>query len=439
MKVLLLAPQPFYSERGTPISEENLVRVMSSRGWDIDLLTYAEGEDVELPGLTIHRIPAIPGIRHVPPGFSGRKVVSDAVLAVEAVRQARKGGYDLVHGLEEAVFIAVAIHKLFGIPYVYDMDSILSEQLIDRFPVLRHVGSGLRYCEEVAVSGSLGVVAVCESLAGFARAFSPVPLVARLEDRTQLGPARTAAESLRSITGPDRTIALYVGNLERYQGIDLLLEGFVLAALCSPDLALVVIGGSEEDIEKYRNRVDDLSPGCPVHFLGPRPVEHLRDYLEQADILVSPRICGTNTPMKIYSFLDAGVPVAATRLDTHLQVLDDEIACLFEPTRAALASALVDLAADPDRRRSLARRAALRVSRLYSLSAYEAKANQFLEAVEVRLAPTARAGVGAGPPVDQRYFRRREDSHLRDTTLPSGEVPRPARPEERSPAPSSPG
>ena len=40
MKILLLAPHPYYQERGTPIAVDLLVRVLSERGDQIDLLTY---------------------------------------------------------------------------------------------------------------------------------------------------------------------------------------------------------------------------------------------------------------------------------------------------------------------------------------------------------------------------------------------------------------
>ncbi len=385
MRVLLLAPQPFYSERGTPISVENLIRVMSARGWQVDVLTYAQGSDLDLPGLTINRIPRIPGIPHVKPGFSMRKVICDAVMSVEAARLIRKNMYDLVHGLEEAVFIAAALRKLYGTPYVYDMDSLLSEQLIDQFPKLGPVRDWLRYMEEVAVSDSLGVVAVCESLAQAAENMSERPIVARLEDRTQLGPLIEGADSLRDMTGANQTIALYVGNLESYQGIDLLLDGFAKAVARVSDLSLVIIGGSDQDLWKYRQRAFVLGIGSDVFFLGPRPIEHLRGYLEQADVLISPRISGRNTPMKIYSFLDAGVALLATRSPTHVQVLDDEIACLFDPDPVSLANALVGLHESPASRERLGQAATARVAELYSERAYEEKAHRFLEQIEERV------------------------------------------------------
>jgi len=385
MRVLILAPQTFFCERGTPISEENLIRIMSARGWTVDVLAYSEGSDLDLPGVTIHRIPQIPGVRDVPTGFSIRKLISDVAMSAEAVRLVRRNTYDFVHGVEEAVFIAAMLRKLYGIPYVYDMDSVLSEQLTGRFPFLTHFLGGLRYVEEVAVSDSLAVVAVCEALAESAEALSNRPLVARLEDRTQLGPLVEGAESLRALVGENDTIALYVGNLTRYQGIDLLLAGFAAAVGRAPDLALFVIGGSDENLAKYRSMVSALGLNGRAHFLGPRPVEQLRGYLEQADILVSPRIQGTNTPMKIYSFLDAGVPVLATRLRTHTQVLDDEIAFLFEPDPDSLADGLIRLRDDKEYRDRLAQAATARVSELYSRDAYAGRANGFLEQLEQRI------------------------------------------------------
>ena len=385
MRVLILAPQTFFCERGTPISEENLIQIMSARGWQVDVLAYAEGSDLDLPGVTIYRIPRIPGVHHVPPGFSVRKLISDVAMAVEAVRLIGRRNYDIVHGVEEAVFIAAMIRKLYGIPYVYDMDSLLSDQLTERFPFLMPFLDGFRYLEEVVVSDSLAVVAVCEALAASAEELSDRPLVARLEDRTQLGPFVDGVESLRDLAGTDDTVFLYVGNLERYQGIDLLLAGFAEAAKRTSGFVLFVIGGSDRHLTKYREMVVALGLERSVHFLGSRPLEHLRAYLEQADVLVSPRIKGTNTPMKIYSFLDAGVPVMATRLSTHTQVLDDEIACLFEPNPVSLADAVISLRDDKGRRDSLARAATKRVAQLYSREAYAKRANSFLEQLEQRI------------------------------------------------------
>ncbi|HEY3013063.1 MAG TPA: hypothetical protein VGJ36_09970 [Gemmatimonadales bacterium] len=69
-----------------------------------------------------------------------------------------------------------------------------------------------------------------------------------------------------------------------------------------------------------------------MHFLGPRPISSLDDLFHRADVPVSPRLKGLNTPMKIYSYLDS----LATRLRTHTQVLDDHTAYLVAPEPEAL-------------------------------------------------------------------------------------------------------
>ena len=52
---------------------------------------------------------------------------------------------------------------------------------------------------------------------------------------------------------------------------------------------------------------------------------------QACDILVSPRIRGTNTPLKIYSYLRSGKPIVATDLLTHTQVLSPDVARLVAP------------------------------------------------------------------------------------------------------------
>jgi glycosyltransferase involved in cell wall biosynthesis len=63
-------------------------------------------------------------------------------------------------------------------------------------------------------------------------------------------------------------------------------------------------------------------------FAGERPAAEIPSYLLAADLLVSPRSRGTNTPLKIYQYLRSGKPIVATRLLTHTQVLSDETAIL---------------------------------------------------------------------------------------------------------------
>ncbi len=392
MKILLLAPHPFFQARGTPLAVRMVLEFLSARGHHVDVLTLHEGEDVSIPNCRIYRIPPIPGVRGIRPGFSLKKVLCDAVMLVSCMRMVRRERYDLIHAVEESAFIAAATGAVSGVPYIYDMDSSLAEQMVEAYPRLHPMLPMLRYCESVAVRRSLGVLTVCAALEDVALGHDPEKPVGRVEDSTLLPPSTGRRSSNgyaplpEEATGP---LAMYVGNLERYQGIDLMLAGFRHTLRRIPDASLVIVGGRDEDIERYQGVADRLGIGPRVHFLGPRPVRVLPSLLRQADVLVSPRVKGLNTPMKIYSYLDSGTAVLATRLRTHTQVLDDRSAYLVDPDPEAFGAGLARLLEDPALRERLATHAKQYVQEEFTPEAARRKLAVFYSAMEAK-APGAR-------------------------------------------------
>ncbi|HTG49581.1 MAG TPA: glycosyltransferase family 4 protein [Gemmatimonadales bacterium] len=385
MKILLLAPHPFYQARGTPIAVRTVLEFLSERGDTVDVLTYAEGSEVSIPNCTVHRIPRVPGLQGIRPGFSVKKVLSDILMVGSCLRLVRRTRYDLIHAVEESAFIAAAMRALTGVPYVYDMDSSLAEQLVDAYPPLRFAFSALRRMEAVAIRRSSGVLAVCAALEDVALAHAPGQLVGRVEDTTLLTGPKPAGGNGRGLPPSDGPMAMYVGNLESYQGIDLLLEGFRHTLSRVPQAKLVIVGGRDAEIAHYRDRAERLGIDGSVVFAGPQPIDMLPDLLRQADVLVSPRLKGLNTPMKIYSYLDSGSAVLATRLRTHTQVLDDGMAYLVEPEPHALGHGLAELMADPELRAKLASSAKAYVQREHTPQAARRKLEAFYTTMESRV------------------------------------------------------
>ena len=101
-----------------------------------------------------------------------------------------------------------------------------------------------------------------------------------------------------------------------------------------------MVGGTETAVAEMRKMAKQLDIADKVHFTGQVPPESVPFYLSLADALVSPRISGTNTPLKIYSFLKSGKPLVATNLWTHTQVLNPEIAILVKPDPESLAAGI---------------------------------------------------------------------------------------------------
>jgi glycosyltransferase involved in cell wall biosynthesis len=387
VKILLIAPHPFFQARGTPIAVRRVLEFLSARGHQVDLLTFHEGADVEIPSCRIFRIVRVPGIRNVRPGFSLKKVVCDTFMFAKCLGMVRRTRYDLIHAVEEGAFIAAVMQAVTGVPYVYDMDSSLAEQLVETYPELQFIFPILRRLEAIAVRRSLGVLTVCAALEDVALAHAPEKLVGRVEDASLLTGAAPFAHNgdARLPHGGDAgPVVMYVGNLERYQGIGLLLEGFRHTLDRVPTARLVIVGGRDDDVHRYRKHAASLGILAAVDFTGPRPLSVLGDLFRQADVLVSPRLKGLNTPMKIYSYLDSGIAVLATRVRTHTQVLNDENAYLVEPEALALGGGLADLLSDAGLRERLARQAKAYVQREFTPEAAMRKLDTFYRQMESR-------------------------------------------------------
>jgi len=391
MKILILAPQPFYQERGTLIAIDHLVRALCERGDEVDLLTFHLGADRWQRNFRIHRIRPWPRPRSVPPGLSLAKVWCDVFLAAKALRMVRATDYDLIHAVEEGGFIAMVVGGLMKVPYVLDMDSSMAGQIVDQHRWARPIRGLLRRLETMPMRRAVAAVAMCDDLATNARCYCR-GRVHVLRDVSLIGgrEVHQGGEDVRRQLGLEGPIVEYIGNLEPYQGISLLLRAFRRVAACHSTVALVVIGGKPEDIADYRRMADDLGLAQRVHFLGPRPLSQLAHFLAQADLLVSPRTQGTNTPMKIYSYLDSGTAIVATDLPTHTQVLSRDEAALAAPDPDSLARAILYLVEHPEERRRLATNARELVRSRHSWESFRASVEEIFDSLESRLTGTPR-------------------------------------------------
>ena len=98
--------------------------------------------------------------------------------------------------------------------------------------------------------------------------------------------------------------------------------------------------------------------------------------------MITPRIVstqGVNTPMKVYSYMDSGVAILATRLPTHTQVLGVDTAALAAPEAAAFAAQLVRLLRDAELRKRLAAAAMSRVRREHSYESFRETVNRIYD------------------------------------------------------------
>ena len=161
---------------------------------------------------------------------------------------------------------------------------------------------------------------------------------------------------------------LYTGTFEEYQGLGLLVEVAALLSVSHPEVRVRVVGGEPMQVARLRESTREIAP--TMVFTGQRPPGEIQRFIEAADILVSPRTRGTNTPLKIYSYLRSGRPIVATNLRTHTQVLDERTARLSPPEAQPFADAVARLIEQPGERHRLAEAARDLAASRYGHAAY---------------------------------------------------------------------
>ncbi len=398
MKILMIAPEPFFEPRGTPFSEYHRIRALTELGHTVDLVTYPFGGDVSLPGLRLFRSLRPPLVKEIGIGPSWAKVPLDFFVACTALRRAFSERYDAVHSHEEGSWFGVLIAAMLGVPHLYDMHSSLPQQLTNfSFSQSRVLERAFAWLERFVVRRSKVVVVICPHLAEVVREIEPGVPAILIENAPGSGDAPVAGsgERIREELGlkPAAPVVLYTGTFEAYQGLDLLFAAARQVIDVRADARFVLAGGRPDQIAIARDQAIRAGVADVVIFAGQRPADEIPQFLDAADVLVSPRSTGTNTPLKIYQYLRSGRPIVATRLLTHTQVLNDDVAILTTATPEGFASGILTALNDLDRAREIGKGARALADSKYSYEAYLRRTREACEHLTAKSTPQVAGGV----------------------------------------------
>lgn len=377
----MIAPEPFFEPRGTPFSEYHRIKALLELGHTVDLVTYPFGRDVSLPGLRVFRCLRPPFVREVRIGPSLAKIPLDLMLALTTLRRAAVGRYDAVHSHEEGSIIGVLVAAVLGVPHLYDMHSSLPQQLTNfAFSQSRLLTRVFTWMERFVVRRSRVVVVICPHLQDVVHAIEPGVPAVLIENAPGSGdtPVAGSGARIRQELGlpAGAPMVLYTGTFEAYQGLDLLFDAARHVVERRPDVRFVLAGGRPDQVAAARQQAERAGLAASVLFAGQRAAEEIPLFLDAADVLVSPRSTGTNTPLKIYQYLRSGRPIVATRLLTHTQVLNDEVAILTNATPEGFASGILAALTDPARARAVGDSARELADTKYSYDAYLTRTRQ---------------------------------------------------------------
>ncbi len=156
-----------------------------------------------------------------------------------------------------------------------------------------------------------------------------------------------------------------VGALRPWQGLMTLLHAFQLLAGALPNAQLVIVGEGPER-EPLQREIAARRLENQVALLGSVPPHQIPGVLASLDIAVVPYPARAGfylSPIKVFEFMAAGLPVVASRIGQVGQLIEHGVTGILIPpgNTTALAEALLGLAQDPARARKLGGAARARV------------------------------------------------------------------------------
>lgn len=384
----MILPQAYFESKGTSFSTLNRLRVLSELGHQIDLLTYPVGKDTNIENVNIIRVPNIFFVKKVKIGPSIIKFLIDIVVIIYALKLLITRKYDLIHSHEEAGFFSTFFAKIFGKKHIYDMHSSLPQQLTNfEFTKSKVIIKIFSFLEKMTINGADGIIAICPELYEWAKNINSeanVYLIENVLDSTSDdGELVFTPKELRDkyqLNG--KKIVLYAGTFETYQGLELFIKSADEVINKCDNVHFLLVGGKPEQVSIYKNQVEQKKLTDHFTFTGSVHPNEIENYYQLSDILVTPRLDGTNTPLKIYAYLRSGKPIVATNHVTHTQVLNEDVAILTDITPQAFADGIIRVLDNEKLGKKLSQEAKKLAETRYSKNHYVKQIKSLLTSLE---------------------------------------------------------
>ena len=323
-----------------------MIRSLLRQGVQVELFATRLGGDppAELETVTVHQLPAIPKGEQAAREQAALSANLDLRLALE-----REAPFDLVYERYSLwSFTAIEYAQGVGIPGILEVNAPLIEEQ-EKHRGLCDRASAERVAERV-FSAATALIAVSEEiktyLEGYPRVGQRVHVIPN-----GVNPDRFLSNIKPSIpTSPGTFTVGFVGTLKPWHGLPILVEAFNRLYQQSSDIRLLIVGDGPE----RENLVADLSARGlldAAHFTGAVAPSEIPGLLASMTVAVAPYPAQTDfyfSPLKVYEYMAAGLPVVASDIGQLKSLIEDEVNGLLVPPGdpVALATALDRLRQD---------------------------------------------------------------------------------------------
>ena len=366
MKILVIAPTPFFSDRGTHIRILEEAYALEGRGHEITLATYHIGK--ELPE-DLHSKIDVRRIRRwlfwykkLEAGPDWQKIILDLLLIKKVFFLARTKRPEVIHAhLHEGVLIGWIVQKMLfwrKIKLVADFHGSLTKEMVSHAYLKQSLLQKLFRAVEVWID-NMGDVAVASSWDNALEisAIRKEGEVTVLPDGTRLRmfeglPSREVLRETYTVP-EDKVVVAYTGALIPNKGIKLFLEAIPLLATKYTEVHFVVAGFPVDQITDYTSTEVFKKR---VTIVSPLPYYDLPKVLRMSDIGVDPKDASVRQASgKTLQYMGAGLPVAVFDTENNREYLADGGTYAKEATAESLALAIGELIESSELRQSRGR------------------------------------------------------------------------------------
>jgi glycosyltransferase involved in cell wall biosynthesis len=359
LKILMLAPTPYFADRGCHVRIYEEARALILLGHEVCIVTYHLGRD--MAGIPTVRIPRIPWYGKLSAGPSWHKPYLDILLFFTAYAAARRFRPDVIHAhLHEGAFLGMFLKRLLRIPLVFDCQGSLTGEMLDhRFirrgslinRLFRRLENFINKGSDIIITSSAGGVADLTTSWRI-----PADKVKELADGVDTGifrpfPRDDARRALK--LPPGSPVAVFLGVLNRYQGMDILIEAANILREKGTSPHFLIMGFPEED---YRKKADAFGLAEFFTFTGRIDYGKAPLLLCAGDIAVSPKISLTEANGKLFDYMACGLPTVVFENPVNREILGDAGVYARHGDPADFAARIEELLGDRAKMTDLAKR-----------------------------------------------------------------------------------
>jgi len=324
IRVLMLAPTPYFADRGCHVRIYEEARALIALGCDVRIVTYHIGRD--LPGIPTARIPNVPWYKRLSAGPSWQKPLLDLLLFFKALSFSRTFRPQILHAhLHEGAFIGLLLRPLLGIPLVMDSQGSLTVECRDHGffrpgSLLERLFSGLeriinRRADAIITSSTAGAELLGQ---GWQVPQDKLWPVIDGVDTDRFRPYPPGEARARFGIAEDLPLVVFLGILNPYQGVDLLLTTMTILKTRQSRVHFLVMGYPEK---RYRRKAADLGLEGMVTFTGRIDYAEAAELLCAGDLAISPKLSLTEANGKLFNYMACGLPTLVFETPVNREIL----------------------------------------------------------------------------------------------------------------------